>query len=267
MITATPKAHKLAVEPDVSDVRDPYLVRSHDLQLLHQVGIPWKRVIAIGRSAASALDFALEVHLLHQTAHSFAVDDPSLTTQLRRNPTITIGGPLASHIFDGSFDFCLVWLLGLVVIATPGTAHQVAKERDRIVLGKHPDHLPFLVEREVKMLEAFFAASSSMVKRPTIRSSSPIRSCSSPRLGLVANISGARSKNSTFQREKTWGLIRCFRQISAVHLRPVSSSRTIWALNSGLNVRRIVVMVVSPFMDYYIELSQLSNLWGSLLLL
>jgi len=32
-----------------------------------------------------------------------------------------------------------------------------------------------------------------------------------------------------------------------------------------LNVRRILVIVVTPFLDYYIELRQLSNLWGALL--
>jgi len=63
-------------------------------------------------------------------------------------------------------------LWALVVIATPGTAHQVTKERDRIVLGKHPDHLPFLVEREVKILEAFLPL---LAPWSSVRPSAPAR--------------------------------------------------------------------------------------------
>ena len=98
------------------------------------------------------------------------------------------------------------------------------------------------------MFEAFFATSTSIVNRPSMRSSSAIRSCSSPRLGWVAKISGARSRNSSRQREKTWGRSWYSRQMSALSLMPVSSSRTIWALNSGVNVRRFDI-VLSPFLD------------------
>jgi hypothetical protein len=91
------------------------------------------------------------------------------------------------------------------------------------------------------MSEAFFAASSSIVNRPTIRSSSAICCCSSPRLGSVAKISGARFRNSAFQREKTGALNWCSRQISATVLAPVSSSITRRALNSGLKFRRFAI--------------------------
>jgi hypothetical protein len=91
------------------------------------------------------------------------------------------------------------------------------------------------------MLEAFFAASSSMVNRPTIRSSSVIRCCSSPRLGSVAKISAARFRSSAFQREKTGALSWCSRQISAMVLAPVISSSTRRALNSGLKLRRFAI--------------------------
>ena len=43
-----------------------------------------------------------------------------------------------------------------------------------------------------------------------------------------------------------------------------SSSRTTWTLNSGLRVRRFI-MVITPLLEYYPELSQLSDLGGSLL--
>ena len=87
-----------------------------------------------------------------------------------------------------------------------------------------------------------FAASSCIVSRPTIRSSSAIRSCSSPRLRLVAKISGARSTNSSRQRKKTCGRSRYSRQISALSLIPESSSSTTCALNSGVNVRRFDIV-------------------------
>jgi hypothetical protein len=86
------------------------------------------------------------------------------------------------------------------------------------------------------MFEAFFAASNCIVSRPTIRSSSAIRSCSSPRLGRVAKISAARSKNSTRQRENTSGFNWYSRQTSALLLIPVTSSSTTCALNSSYRV-------------------------------
>ena len=100
------------------------------------------------------------------------------------------------------------------------------------------------------MFEAFFAASNCIASCPIIRSNSAIRSCSSPRLGLVAKISDARSTNSPRQRENTSGFNRCFRQISALLFMPVSSSRTTCALKSGVNVLRFVI-VLSPFLDSF----------------
>ena len=100
----------------------------------------------------------------------------------------------------------LIWRTGSSVVAAPGTVEQAAQHRDWVVLGKHRHDLPFLFDREVKMLEAFFAASNSMVRRPTIRSSSASRCSSSPRPGPVEKISAARSTNSAFQRADTCGL-------------------------------------------------------------
>ncbi len=87
-----------------------------------------------------------------------------------------------------------------------------------------------------------------MVSRPTMRSSSAMRCGSSPRPGCVAKISGARLRNSAFQRQKTGALNWCSRQISATVLTPVSSSITSRALNSGLKFRRLAIGF-SPFLD------------------
>ena len=84
------------------------------------------------------------------------------------------------------------------------------------------------------MPEAFLAASNSIVSRPTICSSSAIRSCSSPRPRSVAKTSGARSTNSSRHRAKTYGRSWYSRQISALSLIPESSSSTTCALNSGV---------------------------------
>lgn len=144
----------------------------------------------------------------------------------------------------------LIWRTGSSVVAAPGTVEQAAQHRDWVVLGKHRHDLPFLFDREVKMLEAFFAASSSMVSRPTMHSSSTIRSCSLLLLRFVSKTIGARSRNSAFQRESVWDLSRCSRQILAGLLTPVRSSSTTCALKSDVNVR-LLAIVFPPFWTYF----------------
>ena len=71
------------------------------------------------------------------------------------------------------------------------------------------EHLPFLFEREVKTLSntdyrrLSFATSNFIVRRPTIRSRSTIRSWSSP-LTFVAKSSGALDKLRRPAGKKLW---------------------------------------------------------------
>ena len=151
-------------------------------------------MLTVGGTALLALGFGLDVHHPHQTLHTFVVNEPFLTPQLRCNATIAVRRPLSSHSLDGRLEFRLVRSLsGSVVVAAPGTAKHIASQADGIILGEH--------------------------------------------IGWVAKISGARSRSSSLQRERTCGLSRYSRQISALSLTPVSSSSTARALNSGVNVR------------------------------
>lgn len=70
----------------------PGLVGVHDLQVLHQVGVAWKVVLAIRRLVPFVLGFDLQAHLPHQTAHSFVVNHLSLAAQLRCVAPVAVGG-------------------------------------------------------------------------------------------------------------------------------------------------------------------------------
>ena len=78
-----------------------------------------------------------------------------------------------------------------------------------------------------------------------------------------SKIRGASSKNCAFQRFSTWALTWYSRQASAAVLAPVNTSNTTWALDSGVNLRRFV-MVVPLSRICYPELSMLSSFRGSL---
>ena len=85
------QVHELDAQPDVRDVRHPNLIKACNLQVLYQVGIAGKVVLAVCRLPLLALDPSLQVHLLHQTAHTFVIDHPALAAQLGRDATIAVG--------------------------------------------------------------------------------------------------------------------------------------------------------------------------------
>ena len=64
---------------------------------------------------------------------------------------------------------------GLIVVAARRYSQQRAQQPHRVLIRQGLDHGPLCAEREVSTVETFFAASTSMVSRPTIRSSSAIR--------------------------------------------------------------------------------------------
>src|ERR687891_658281 len=97
------------------------------------------------------------------------------------------------------------------------------------------------------MAEAFFAISSSRVKRPIRRSSSAILACSWLFCSPVWNSWGASSRNSLFQRVTIWELSWYWRQTSARLLAPLINSSTTRALNSGVNLRRVAMLIPSSW--------------------
>jgi len=231
----------------------PDLLRAHDLQIQNQVRIARKVVIAVGRTPLFTPNSSLDAHQTHQTLHALVVYHPFPTPQLLGDAPVAVSRPGSSLPLDRFLELGFTWQLARpVIVAAPRHPKHLARHFDGIFLRKHTDHLPFPLEREVKMFDAFFATSSSIVSRPTICSKSAIRSCSSPRLRSVAKISDARSRNSSRHREKTCGRSRYSRQISALSLTPVSSSSTTRALNSGVNARRSDI-VFPPSDRFYLN--------------
>lgn len=134
----------------------------------------------------------------------------------------------------------------LVIVAASRTIYDVTDHGGRLACRQHADHLPFLVEREVKMLDAFFATSSSRVSRPTRRSRSAIRFCSARSFSAMEKMSVARCTKRRLHADTTCDASRCSRHTWAMVLLPVSTSSTTCTLKSGLNVRRFPMSVPFP---------------------
>jgi hypothetical protein len=103
-------------------------------------------VVTIGRFPRFSFGFDLQAHLPHQPLDSFLVDAPFFAVQLFRDPTVAVSRPCRGHGLDGGSVSCIVSLFWLMVVAASATAQQVAQQMDRIVVGKHLDHLSFLLK-------------------------------------------------------------------------------------------------------------------------
>jgi len=199
-------------------------------------------MLALRRLAPAGFPGHLQPQIAPQPADAFVVHPPALPLQRRGHPALAVGGPLGRDRLDGGLQGGVLLPLCPVVIATPVTAHHLAKQRQRLRRSQQRDHLPCLRKRQVTSCEACLATSNSRVRRPTIRSSAAIRSWASLPLGGLPKSSGARSTSCAFQWERSWGFSRCSRQISAALLTPVSSSSTTRALKAGVNMRRAATM-------------------------
>jgi site-specific DNA recombinase len=94
---------------------DPNLVRPRNQDALHQVGIAWQVVVAVGRSPRFALDSGLQTHLAHQARHSLTVDIPVTPLQFGGHPPIAIGRELPGHFADRRFECLIIRRLRLIV--------------------------------------------------------------------------------------------------------------------------------------------------------
>src|SRR5579883_1584263 len=106
------------------------------------------------------------------------IDAPSLTLQLLGDPSIAIAWPLAGHRNNSLPQLLLISHRCLMIIGTASAVQDVTDLGDWILLHEHLHHRPFLLDGEFKSAEAFFAISSCMVSRPTVRSNSAMRSWS-----------------------------------------------------------------------------------------
>ena len=83
------------------------------------------------------------------------------------------------YLREGTAEPPLVCARGGVLVDTAaGPARRPADQPDRVLGHERQDDLPSRLRAEGSQVEAFFATSSSIVKRPTIRSSSAMRSWS-----------------------------------------------------------------------------------------
>src|SRR6266702_2475375 len=149
------------------------------------------------------------------------------------------------NLFNGLLQSLLLLGQWPLLVVTAGAVEYLTDHSEWKVLCEHRYHRTFLA-KGTQQCRGFFAISSSIVSRPTSRSNSAIRSCSALRFWSCSNTSGARSRNSVFQRASTCGLSWCCRHSSAVLCAPLIRSSTTCVLNSAVNVRRCVI--VYPFL-------------------
>ena len=134
---------------------------------------------AVGRPPPAYRGLALEAHLGHQPPDSLPVDRPALASEHGRQPSIAIGRPPGGQPPERTPKPALVGGRGGVVVdAAAGPAGRPADQPDRVLGRQRQDDLPSRLRAEGSKAEAFFATSSSMVRRPTIRSNSAMRSWS-----------------------------------------------------------------------------------------
>ena len=164
-----------------------------------------------------------------------------LSAHLDRQTPIAVDGPLFRHALQRHLQRYVIARALHVVVCAAWQVQHVAQHLNRILRGQLLNHLLLLVRAAPKLLDTFFATSSSKVNRPARRSSSAIRAYSWLRCSSLRNTRWAFSTNSAFQRDRISGLRLYSRHASALFLTPISPSSVTWALNSGVNLRRFLI--------------------------
>ena len=185
-------------------IRDPNLIWADHFQLLNQVGIARKIMLTVGGAAFFTLNMGLQALFTHQPSHPLAVDRQLLLpAELDGDAAVAVLRPSLSQLFNSSFDFRIVAFAGSVVVTAAWIAQHLANQMDRVCRNQFHRHGSLLFQRAPKILDAFFATSSSRVSRPTKRSSSTIRACSCPLVLPFWNTWAAFSRKTDFQAEIT----------------------------------------------------------------
>src|SRR5574341_104975 len=239
-------------QPDVGDVTHPHLIGIADRQACHQVRVAPIAMPAVGGAHFAPSGRPQQAFLAHDPPDAMASNPVTMwqTSQLLADAPCPIGRELPGDLLDGGHQLALIWLVATIIVAAVRQIHQlthhlywIAKPRRQSVHERS-----FSLGGKPEDPNTFFATSSCMVNRPTMRSSSAIRSASWLLPGCErSNNSGARARNSCFQRERTVSLIPYSRLACARLFWLVSSSRTTRALNSGLYFR--LSTIVNPLLD------------------
>jgi site-specific DNA recombinase len=242
----------------------PHLLRIAHLQVLDQVVIACKPVAAVGGAAGVALHRPQGIHRAHHPLHPLTVHAPAVwrPSQLVGHPARAIGRKLSYHTVDGRPQLSVIGDAPLIVVAAAGQLQQITQRRHgHLLLFVHLHRqFAFPFGAHSKYLESFFAVSSSSVKRPTSRSSSPMRWSRLSWAGPDSNTRAARSMNCCFQRDNTLSLMPYSRLAWPRLLPSTRISITTLALNSGAYVFRLTMWTLLA--KVYSPLSQLSSFVG-----
>jgi len=76
--------HKVLAQVNVSDIADPDLLGTHNLQVLDEVGIAREGVLAVGRAPFLRRRLPTQSQFAHQALHMLAVDREAFALQWGR---------------------------------------------------------------------------------------------------------------------------------------------------------------------------------------
>src|SRR5512135_2956258 len=235
--------HELLPQSNVGDVGHPDLFGTLHFQAIDQVRVPGERVVAVGRPWPPLRGIARDAQLVHQPPHPLGVDRMTPAVKHPCQPAVAVGRPLSGQLPQGVSNRLVLGQSGLMVQGAAMHVERLAEEPDRIFILKLVDHLPVLVEAASSSVEAFFRISICRVARPSSCSSSAMRAWSSSRCSSPWKRVCAFSRKVTFQVVSRLGLRACLRHTSAGDWTPVKTSKTTWALNSGVKRRRFFMRV------------------------
>jgi hypothetical protein len=89
------QVHKLHPQPNIRDITDPDLFRTHNLEMLDQVRIAWEAMLAVGRPPFFRIGMALNPKFPHQALDVLAVDREPFPLQVGCQAPRAIPGPLS----------------------------------------------------------------------------------------------------------------------------------------------------------------------------
>ena len=113
--------YKLLLQPDVCDVPYPYLIRSLNRSIYHQIRITLELMVAVGRPFAFDWSLPNQAHLPHQTSHPFVIHLMPLSFQQCGDTTIPICRVLSCEFDNRRFDLGFVrWQLWFIVDLAAG---------------------------------------------------------------------------------------------------------------------------------------------------
>src|SRR5579884_274893 len=218
----------------------PHLMGPHDRQRLDPVGPTREVVVAVRGPRAAAGRRAVQTQGGHDAADALGVDSPTFAAEHGSQAAVAVGGPLAGQARQGlpQRGVLFTGVAGRSVQLAPWEVEQAADEPRRRVLGQAHDDLPPALAGPCMSREAFFKISNSRAWRPTNCSRSVMRWRSWRRCSSAWKTRGRRSRKVSLHRTSTEALSWCRRHSSAWDFSPRSRSRTTWALNSGVKLRR-----------------------------